>query len=110
MTGEIYIGALNFNIFINDLLFFSAKYEICNFADDNSLYSFGMTLGNILSNLINDKESIHEWFVHYLMKSNPDKFQFIILGNKGSHTLQINDITTLLDITIDSKRNIRGQN
>ena len=44
------------------------------------------------------------------MKANPDKFQFIILGNKGSHKLQIRDITTksissvtLLGITIDSK-------
>ena len=57
MTGKIYIGALNLNIFINDLLFFSAKCEICNFADDNSLYSSGMNLENILSNLINDKET-----------------------------------------------------
>ena len=28
------------------------------------------------------------------MKANHDKFQFIILGNKGSHTLQIGDTTT----------------
>ena len=57
VTGKIYIGALNLNIFINDLLFFSAKCEICNFADDNSLYSCGMNLENILSNLTNDKET-----------------------------------------------------
>ena len=56
MTGKICIGALNLNIFINDLLLFSAKCEICSFADDNSLYSCGMNLENILSNLINDKE------------------------------------------------------
>ena len=44
------------------------------------------------------------------MKANPDKFLFIILGNKDSHTLQFGDITTksvssvtLLGITIDSK-------
>ena len=44
------------------------------------------------------------------MKVNPEKFQFIILGNLQSHTLQIGDITTksvssitLLGITIDSK-------
>ena len=44
------------------------------------------------------------------MKVNPEKFQFIILGNLRSHTLQIGDITTksvssitLLGITIDSK-------
>ena len=44
------------------------------------------------------------------MKAKPHKFQFIILGNKGSHKLQIVDITTksfssvtLLGGTIDSK-------
>ena len=48
------------------------------------------------------------------MKANPDKFHFIILGNKGSHTLQIGDITTksvssvaLHDITLDSKLNFK---
>ena len=48
------------------------------------------------------------------MKANPDKFQFIILGNTGSHTSQIGDITiksvssvTLLGITIDSKLNFK---
>ena len=44
------------------------------------------------------------------MKANPDKFKFIIIGNKGSHILQVGDITTksvssvtLLGITIGSK-------
>ena len=27
------------------------------------------------------------------MKENPDKFHFIILGNTGSHTFKIGDIT-----------------
>ena len=45
------LGTLLFNIFINDLFFFSAKCEICNFADDNSLYSCGMNLDNIFSKL-----------------------------------------------------------
>ena len=44
------------------------------------------------------------------MKANPDKFQFIILENTGSHTLYINVITRkssssvpLFGITIDFK-------
>ena len=48
------------------------------------------------------------------MKANLDKFHFIILGNTGSHTLQIGDITiksassvTLLCITIDSNLNFK---
>ena len=48
------LGLLLFNIFINDLFFFSAKCEICNFAGNNSLYSCGMNLNNIFSNLIQD--------------------------------------------------------
>ena len=48
------------------------------------------------------------------MKANIDKFQFIIIGNTGSHILQIGDITiksvssvTLIGITIDSKLNFK---
>ena len=53
-------------------------------------------------------QNLYEWFVYDSMKANSDKFQFIILGNTGSHTLQIGYITiisassvTLLGITID---------
>ena len=108
------LGPLPFNIFINDLFFFSAKCEICNFADDNSLYSCGMNLDKIFSNLMQDMQNVCEWFVYNSLKANPDKFQFIILGNKGSRKLRIGDITiksdssvTLLVITIDSKLNFK---
>ena len=48
------VGQLLFNISINYLLFFSAKREICFSADDNSLYSCGMNLDNMFTNLIQD--------------------------------------------------------
>ena len=32
-------------------------------------------------------EKGYEWFVSNLVKVNPDKFQLIILGNTGLHTL-----------------------
>ena len=48
------------------------------------------------------------------MKANPDKFQFIILRNTDSHTLQIGDTAiksassvALLGITIDLKLNLK---
>ena len=72
----------------NDLFFFSEKCEICNFADDNSLYSCGINLDKIFSNLIQGMENKCEWFVYNSMKANPDKFQFIILGNTGSLALK----------------------
>ena len=111
--GSILVPLL-LNIFVNNLFFFSAKCEICNFADDNSLYSCGMNLDNIFSNLLQDMENVNEWFVCSSMKANPDKFHFNILGNTGSHTLKIGAITiksasyvTLLCITIDSKSNFK---
>ena len=52
-----------------------------------------MKLDNILSNLIQDMQNVNEWFVCNSIKANPNKFQFIILRNTGSHTLQTGDIT-----------------
>ena len=46
------LSLLLLNIFINSLFFFSAKCEISYFADDDSLYSCGMNLGNIFTILI----------------------------------------------------------
>ena len=45
---------LLFNICINYLLLFSVICEICNFADGNSLYSRGMNLDNIFTNITQD--------------------------------------------------------
>ena len=45
------LGSLLFNIFINDLFFVIEKSDICNFADDNTLYSCGANLKTVLENL-----------------------------------------------------------
>ena len=73
-----------------------------------------MNLDNIFSNSIQYMQNVYERFVYNIMKANPDKFQFIILGITGSRTLQIGDITiksvssvTLLGITINSKLNFK---
>ena len=46
------LGLLLFNIFINDIFFFVEKSEICNFTDDNSVYSCGKGLPKIKDDLI----------------------------------------------------------
>ena len=33
------LGPLLFNIFLNDIFFFILETELCNFADDNTLYA-----------------------------------------------------------------------
>ena len=38
------LGPLLFNIFINDLFFFVEKTNVCNFADDNTIYQCNIDL------------------------------------------------------------------
>ena len=52
LQGSTLSLILLLNIFINDLFFFSAKYEISYFADDKNIDSCGMNLGNIFTILI----------------------------------------------------------
>ena len=86
--------------------------DICNFADDNTLYSCGKSLTDIKENLVPDTKSILNWFRLNSLKANPEKFQFMILGDKFHHKreLKINSIKVevsndvlLLGITIDKK-------
>ena len=45
------LGPLLFNIFLNDMLWFVEKTDICNFADDNTIYSCAKSVNNVIENL-----------------------------------------------------------
>ena len=86
--------------------------DICNYADDNNLYSCGKSLIDIKENLVSDTKSILNWFRLNSLKANPVKFQSMILGDKShhKHELKINSIKVeasddvlLLEIRIDKK-------
>ena len=57
------LGPLLFNIFINDIFYFIQDAYICNFADDNALYS-------IEDNLKEVKTILNPGKCHYLIISN----------------------------------------
>ena len=106
------LGPLLFNIFINGIFFFIEKSEICNFADDNSLYSCDRNLLRIKENHTFDMKNILLWFRTNSLKANVGKFQFVILKRKNHRRQQIviNSITVkesneviLLGITTDNK-------
>ena len=74
------LGPLLFNVFINDIFMFIEKREICNFADNNTIYDCGKDLSNILENLKHDMKILLKWFRINSLQANTVKFQFIILG------------------------------
>ena len=90
---------------------FIEKSEICNFADDNTIYDCGKDLSNILENLKHDMKILLKWFRINSLQPNPGEFQFMVLGGKypNSVKLIINSIkieetkkVVLLGITIDN--------
>ena len=106
------LGPLLFNIFINDISFFIEKLEICNFANGNTLYSCDRNLLRIKENPTFDMKNILLWFRTNSLKTNPGKFQFMILKRKNHRRqrMVINSITvkesnevTLLGKTTDNK-------
>ena len=108
------LGPLLFNIFINDLFFVIEKSDICNFADDNTLYSSGANLKTVLENLEHDASNFLYWFKISSMKANPKKFQFMILSKKPYQPLKLSvntctidetDEVELLGLTIDKELN-----
>ena len=56
-----FLGPLLFNAF-NNIFMFIEKTEICNFADDNTIYDYGEDLSNILENLKHGLKILLKWF------------------------------------------------
>ena len=72
-------GPLLLNIFINDLFLCNMSSEICNFADDNTIYACENDIYEIVMVLENDLCKLLEWFTWNGMIVNPNKFQLMFL-------------------------------
>ena len=108
------LGPLLFNIFLNDIFLFIIICIICNFADDNSLYTSGTSIELVKSRLEIDVKTMIEWFKVNSMAANPGKFQIMFLGVNSNENILFNFESTiltaknevrLLGIDIDHKLN-----
>ena len=76
------LGPLLFNIYINDLFWCINNVDVCNFADDTTLYACDMNLDNVLRDLEHDSCLAIEWFENNYLKLNVDKCNLLVAGNK----------------------------
>ena len=107
------LGPILFNIFIDDLIFFIRETEVCNFADDTTIYSCSLNYKEAAHKLSNDTYIVLNWFKVNSMAANPGKFQIMFLGSKIENSKIIFAIENkqikckrevkLLGITIDEK-------
>ena len=68
-------------IYLSMIHFFSIKKtEVCNFADDNTVFCGDKNLDLVFYNLNSDLSNEKDWFKINSLKANQVKFQFIVPG------------------------------
>ncbi len=63
-----------------------------NYADDNTLYVKGETLGEALERVRQDVEAAIDWFDNNKMQANPVKFQYMHKGKTEDRVFECKDI------------------
>ena len=76
------LGPLLFNIYLNDLFFIALDTDICNFADDNTLYTCNISLNDLIGKLESSANLVIDWFKNNYMKLNESKCHLLVCGNK----------------------------
>ena len=74
------LSPLLFNIFINDIFYIIQDAFICNFADDNSLYSTEHNVKEVRTMLKKNFELLQGWFYENHMVLNPGKCPYLIIN------------------------------
>ena len=103
------LGPLLFNIYINDLFYLLKDTDICNYADDTTIYVCDNQLENIKNRLERDALKLSGWFHENYMKLNDDKCHLLVFGDKtndvsvkvGNSLIKESSEEKLLGVTID---------
>ena len=109
------LGPLLFNVYINDLFLLMNRAEICNYADDTTLYICDSEINNVIDGLEQDATHLSTWYPENYMKLNADKCHFMIFGEKkdkmklhvGKAVIEESDEETLLGVILDTKLNFK---
>ena len=112
---ESVLGPLLFNMFINDIFFLLNETEICNYADDTTIYCSHQELQKVTTRLENDTANLSTWLAGKFMKLNEEKCHLLVFGEKdtkvsikaGSSVLKESNEEKLLGVIIDRKLNFK---
>ena len=109
------LGPLLFNIYMNDLFWFNDQTEVCNFADDTTLFACDRDIKSVIQRLEHDTMIAIEWFGSNYMKLNQEKCHFIFAGHKhevvfaraGTSTIWESHCEKLLGVHIDREMSFK---
>ena len=109
------LGPLLFNIFINDIFLLLNETEICNYAEDTTIYCSHKELQEVILKLENDTVELSNWFAQNGMKLNEEKCHLLVFGEKeteisikvGSSVIKESKEEKLLGVVLDQKLNFK---
>ena len=71
---------------------FISKCNLCNYADDNTLYSTGKDLNRIRRNFEDDFMILYLWFHENHVTLNPGKCHYMVMGGRDlSHKIMLSN-------------------
>ena len=73
-------GPLLFNLFINDLILFLYTTVLSNYADDNNLYAIGNDKEETKRALVQDFQTVINWFYENYMILDTGKCHYMYMG------------------------------
>ena len=103
------LGPILFNIFLSDLYFMISDTDFSSYADDNTIYDSGNSIGEVISSLQESAEKLFQWFSHNQMKGNTDKCHLIVSTDEpieirvGESLIKRSTREKLLGLKIDDK-------
>ena len=105
------LGPLLFNIYINDMLYLMEDAEVCNYADDTTIYVVCDKIDDVVRRLEDGVAAILNWFPNNYMKLNEEKCHAMVFGGIhddirvkiGTSVIKETKEQMLLGINIDNK-------
>ena len=64
---------------------------VANYADDNTLYSTGNGIHNVMSDLEQASDILSKWFIDNCLKANPDKY-YVLLSETHETQLIVENV------------------
>ena len=106
------LGLLLFNIFINDIFLFVSSPYLSNYADNSTLYAFGLNLEEVKNVLHTDFDEVARWFYENYITPDAGKCHFKCFGKDNSNkTFTFKDLVMknnkeqkILGVTISSRQ------
>ena len=79
-------GPLLFNIYIDDMFMGLTDTEVCNYADDTTLYACNESLQNVVNSLERDTQKIITWFPDNYKRLNEEKCHLMTFSTSSTDT------------------------